>query len=150
MLYLKNSLVNLIIILFSLFFLTISSADDNEFIFPKKKITTIKTIPKKQIKIEKNNSNKKKLTQNNLISSKENLKSKKIKTEKKKLPSTELPQKKPSLEINKKRIVKQPYLEQETIQVFKKEKILKESTKTVKNKTFFLYPSKKHLNYYNV
>jgi soluble lytic murein transglycosylase len=162
MLYLKNSLVNLIIILFSLFFLTISSADDNEFIFPKKKITTIKPIPKKQIKIEKNNSIKsvnipqkkpiikKKLTQNNLISSKENLKSKKIKTEKKKLPSTELPQKKPSLEINKKRIVKQPYLEQETIQVFKKEKILKESTKTVKTKTFFLYPSKKPLNYSNV
>ena len=38
MLYLKNSLVNLTLILFSLFFLTVLSADDSGFIFPKKKI----------------------------------------------------------------------------------------------------------------
>jgi len=37
MLNLKNSLVNLIILLFSLFFLTVSVADNEGFIFPKKK-----------------------------------------------------------------------------------------------------------------
>ena len=52
MLYLKNSLVNLTIILFSLFFLVVSSADDSAFIFPKKKITTTNSI-KKLIEIEK-------------------------------------------------------------------------------------------------
>ena len=52
MLYLKNSLVNLTIILFSLFFLTISLADDNNFIFPKKKIVIIKTDNKKINTIE--------------------------------------------------------------------------------------------------
>ena len=56
MLYLKNSLVNLTIILFSLFFLTISLADDSDFIFPKKKIITIKSDEKKfiNVKISKN------------------------------------------------------------------------------------------------
>ncbi len=54
MLYLKNSLVNLTIIFFSLFFLTISSADDSNFIFPKKKIITIKSDKKKQSNIEIN------------------------------------------------------------------------------------------------
>ena len=49
MLYLKNSLVNLTIILISLFFLTVSSGDDNTFIFPKKKIITIKPLEKKKI-----------------------------------------------------------------------------------------------------
>ena len=53
MLYLKNSLVNLII-LFSLFFLTISMADDNNFIFPKKKLILNKTSEKKDIKIQVN------------------------------------------------------------------------------------------------
>ena len=47
MLYLKNSLVNLTIILFSLFFLTILLAEDVNFIFPKKKIVTIKPDTKK-------------------------------------------------------------------------------------------------------
>ena len=54
MLYLKNSLVNLTIALFSLFFLTISSADDSNFIFPKKKIITIKIDEKKQNNVEIN------------------------------------------------------------------------------------------------
>ena len=54
MLYLKNSLVNLTIILFSLLFLSISSSADDNFIFPKKKIITIKTEEKKQNKVEKN------------------------------------------------------------------------------------------------
>ena len=48
MLYLKNSLVNLTIIFYSLFFFTAVSTDDNNFIFPKKKIITIKTDEKKQ------------------------------------------------------------------------------------------------------
>ena len=54
MLNLKNSLVNLTIILISLFFLTFSSADDRTFVFPKKKIITIKSVEKKQIEIAKN------------------------------------------------------------------------------------------------
>jgi hypothetical protein len=52
---LKNSLVNLTIILFSLFSLTLSLADNQDFIFPKKKIVELETVKKKQIKIEKNN-----------------------------------------------------------------------------------------------
>ena len=48
MLYLKNSLVILTILLFTLFFLTIGSTDDNIFIFPQKKITLIITDEKKQ------------------------------------------------------------------------------------------------------
>ena len=52
MLYLKNSLVNLLIVLFSLFFLTFLLADDNNFVFPKKKIITIKTDKKKLDNIE--------------------------------------------------------------------------------------------------
>ena len=47
MLYLKNSLVNLTIIFFSLFFLTAASTDDGIFIFPKKKINSIKVNQKK-------------------------------------------------------------------------------------------------------
>ena len=46
--YLKNSLVNLTIILFSLFFLTILSAEESDFIFPKKKFITIKVSENKQ------------------------------------------------------------------------------------------------------
>ena len=53
MLYLKNSLVNLTIIFFSLFFLTFASADDSNFIFPKKKIITIKSDEKKKVNVEK-------------------------------------------------------------------------------------------------
>jgi len=52
MLYLKNSLVNLTIIFFSLFFLTFATADDGNFIFPKKKIITIKSDEKKQDNVE--------------------------------------------------------------------------------------------------
>ena len=57
MLYLKNSLVNLTIILLSFFFITVSLANTEGFIFPKKKIILIKTVDKKNIKIEKNNGN---------------------------------------------------------------------------------------------
>ena len=52
MLYLKNSLVNLTIILFYLFFLTILSAEESNFIFPKKKTITTKISENKQGKIE--------------------------------------------------------------------------------------------------
>ena len=52
MLYLKNSLVNLTIILFSLFFLTVLSADENGFIFPKKKNITVNFDTKKLNKIK--------------------------------------------------------------------------------------------------
>ena len=52
MLYLKNSLVILTIILFSLFFLTILSADDSNFIFPKKKIISVKSNEKIQDNVE--------------------------------------------------------------------------------------------------
>ena len=61
--YLKNSLVNLTIILFSLFFLTHSSSNEGSFIFPKKKNITIKPVEKKQIKIEKKNKNSSNLPQ---------------------------------------------------------------------------------------
>ena len=60
---LKNSLVNLIIILFSLFFLSVSSADNDNFIFPKKKIIVIKKVEKKQIEIKKNENQKVNLPQ---------------------------------------------------------------------------------------
>ena len=52
MLYLKNSLVNLIILLFSLFFVSILSAEDSNFIFPKKKIIVIKAEKKSQKNIK--------------------------------------------------------------------------------------------------
>ena len=47
MLYRNNSLLNLITILFSLFFLTILSAESNDFILPKKKFTHQYLIKKK-------------------------------------------------------------------------------------------------------
>ena len=58
MLYLKNSLVILTLIFFSLFFLTTLSADDGNFILPKKKIITIKPTIKKANKTEVNKSYK--------------------------------------------------------------------------------------------
>ena len=54
MLYLNNSLVNLTLIIFSLFFLTFSLADSRDFIFPKKKIITIKSNEKKIVQIQLN------------------------------------------------------------------------------------------------
>ena len=51
MLYRNNSLLNLITILFSLFFLTILSAESNDFILPKKKIYT-SVFDKKKTKNE--------------------------------------------------------------------------------------------------
>ena len=58
MLNLKHSLVNLTIILFSLFILTFSPADHSNFIFPKKKIILIKPVEKNLTKIELINKNK--------------------------------------------------------------------------------------------
>ena len=109
--YLKNSLVNLTIILFSLFFLTILSAEESDFIFPKKKFVTIKVSENKQdnIKISKSlkldNLPKKKPFIKNL-STQKNLKSNKktsVITKKKKIEnkiiSTDLPQKNLSQKI---------------------------------------------------
>ena len=81
MLYLKNSLVNLTIILLSFFFITVSLANTEGFIFPKKKIILIKTVDKKNIKIEKNNGN----NQEYLPQKKTKKKKKKIKKKKKKI-----------------------------------------------------------------
>ena len=55
MLYLKNSLVNLTIVLFSLFFTTVSLADESIFIFPEKKSIVVNNVEKKQINQEKKN-----------------------------------------------------------------------------------------------
>ena len=163
MLYLKNSLVNLIIILFSLFFLTISMADDNNFIFPKKKLILNKTSEKKDVKIQVNikqdlvdlpqrkpveikRKKSKNLEQTQQISN--------LIKKKKEVLSTELPARKPVIKSNKEnKIVKTPYLEIETqknIKILKKEILPKETAQSTKPKNIFLYPSKKPLNYSNV
>jgi len=107
MLYLKNSLVNLTIILFSLFFLTISSAEESNFIFPKKKIITTKVSEKKQDKVEvKKNFNLVSLpqkkpfikvlsTQKKIGDNKSTSKINKIKNSKNRITFTGLPEKKP-------------------------------------------------------
>ena len=165
MLYLKNSLVNLTIIIFCLFFLTFLSAQDGAFIFPKKKIILTEAAEKKQIKSEidisivsfnlpqKKPIKIKKTTKKNLIDTKEKIQFKKKNISKKNSPSTVLPVKKPTLENNGKNIANIPYLEPETqkkIQEIKKEKTLKEPLQITKNKDIFLFPSKKPINYTNV
>ena len=127
MLNLKNSLVNLLIILFSLFFLTNLSAEDGGFIFPKKKIISIKVdqknkstsgrtdhvksfnLPQKK-PLKKNFSTKKDLGKDNqavkLVEKKELTN---------KIIPTNLPEKKPTLENKNKSLkVEKPYLEKET------------------------------------
>ena len=166
MLNLKNSLVNLIIILFSLFFITVSSADDETFIFPQKKIITIKLEEKKQIKLEKiiNNKtadlpkkkpvSKRKINTEKLLNKKDESKLVKKREINKKIISRELPVKKPTLENNKKqKTAKIPYLEKETqkkIQELKENNILNEKNETQEELNVFLYPSKKPLSYSNV
>ena len=166
MLYLKNSLVNLTIILFSLFFLTILPAEESNFIFPKKKINTIKVSEKNQGKIQINKNYKlsdlpqkkpfqeesspqKKLSnniKNSQISKKNNTKNK--------ITATGLPEKK---HISKNNTIIQKknnlYLEEETQKIIKqiKEKDEKKIIKNVlKTKDIFLYPSKKPLVYSSV
>ena len=166
MLNLKNSLVNLTIILFSLFFLTISLADENSFILPKKKIISTKKINEKTVKVEESSkekiislprnkpSQKKTPSKKKLAKTKEKTKLlKKEKTAKKKL-SAELPVKKPELTNNKKKQnIKTPYLEKETqknIQKIKENVVLQEPKKIAESKNIFLYPSKKPLSYKSV
>ncbi|MDA7606432.1 transglycosylase SLT domain-containing protein [Pelagibacteraceae bacterium] len=166
MLYLKNSLVNLTIILFSLFFITTLMAESDDFIFPKKKNLTIKPVEKKQIKIgisknlntnilpQKNpfreNFIKKKSVKNNIKSSVLNEK----KVAKNKISTSVLPKKKPSLQNNvQNQKPQKPYLEvstKEQIVKIKSNEKLKQNKQTLKTKDTFLYPSKKPLTYSNV
>ena len=143
MLYLKNSLVNLTIILFSLFFLTTLLAENNEFIFPQKKVITIKVDEKKQENIRTNKNLKStELPQRNPLrkdfSIQEDLK-KKIKTsalkEKKfvidKAINNNLPQKKPTLNNNvKTEKVTKPFLENKTQKIIEE---VKKKKKVEKN-----------------
>ena len=166
MLYLKNSLVNLTIILFSLFFLTILTAEESNFIFPKKKIIATKVSKNKPGKIEISKS----LMLDNLpkkkpfikaLSKQKNLKTNnktsvitKKRDGKNKIAFTGLPQEKPISKNNTitKKLDKS-YLEDKTQKVIKqiKEKSEKKvAKKTLKTNDIFLYPSKKPLVYSNV
>ena len=165
MLYLKNSLVNLTIILFSLFFLTVLSADENGFIFPKKKNITVNFDTKKLNKIKQSkdfkdgnlpqkNPLREKL--NTQIKSNFNKKNLDLPTKdkiKKNILLTILPEKKPNLKKSEKIVKKDnSYLEIETQKIIGKTKIkiLSKETKQAFNiKNNFLYPSKKPLAYSN-
>ena len=166
MLYLKNSLVNLTIIFFSLFFLTIAASDDNNFIFPKKKIITIKDALKKQNNIEisksfesiylpqKNPLRKNQTQQRKVNDSVEITRLTKKKVTNNTITST-LPKKNPTSENNtkiKKKEVK-PFLEsvtQNKINQIKKKTNPKVAEKIIKSSNTFLYPTKKPLIYLNV
>jgi len=162
MLYLKNSLVNLTIILYSLFFLTISPAEDNNFIFPKKKIIKITTNEEKQIKNEVGKNFKSSdLPRKKPLRQKTSLQTKKKTT---KLPererildnvvSDDLSQKKPTSQNNTNvQKTNGSYLESETkekIDQIKKAEKLKETKQALKPSDTFLYPSKKPLTYSSV
>ena len=160
MLNLKNSLVNLIIILFSLFFLTNLSTENSNFIFPEKKNITIKINKGKKNNTEVINNVKSFLfPQKSPI--KKNLPAKKnqinnenlvIKADEKKLKinatSLILPEQKPKLE-NKNFKINKPYLEKETIKkiINIKKKNQPKSNSVSKNVNVFLFPSKKPLEY---
>jgi soluble lytic murein transglycosylase len=166
MLYLKNSLVNLTIILFYLFFLTILSAEESNFIFPKKKIITTKISENKQEKIEisknlKSDNLPKKKPFTKILSKQKNLKTNKKTTvitkkkyNKNKLASTELPQEKPISKNNTiTKNLDKPYLEDKTqnaIKQIKEKAKRKVAKKVLKTNDVFLYPSKKPLVYSNV
>ena len=161
MLYLKNSLVNLTIIFFSLFFLTIVSSDDNGFIFPKKKFITIKTDEKKQsnVKISKNFTTidfpqKNPLRENPIQQKivKDIVKIPKIIKKKevtKIIKTSDLPRKKPISQNNAKTQKEvNPFLEkitQNKINQIKEKTKLRTTDKITKSKNTFLYPSKKPL-----
>jgi len=161
MLYLKNSLVNLTIVLFSLFFTTVSLADESIFIFPEKKSIVVNNVEKKQINQEKKKNESIDLPKKKPIKGKEK-KPKKIiiaeetkfkKIEKNKF-TTELPARKPLKNNNKKKqITDLKFLEKESqkkIQKLKKDDVLENKKEIVTSNNFFLYPSKKPLNYSNV
>ena len=166
MLNLKNCLVNLIIILFSLFSLTVLSTANDDFVFPKKKEITIKNVEKKQNEVKKKNNIKstnlpqkkpilkKKQDQKDLkISNKKNTLTVKSKV-KKKIFSNELPVQKPTLKEKKvKQKLDLTFLEDKTqkkIQDIKQNVVSKNSKSALENNNVFLYPSKKPLNYTNV
>jgi soluble lytic murein transglycosylase len=158
MLYPKNSLVNLTIILFSLFFLTDLSSENNEFIYPQKKIITIKSDKKKQTKVEVNkiysssdlpqaNPTRKKtyFEKNNTETSSSLVK----KDAGNKVAINTLPGKRPSAANNiENKQTNKPYLENLTIEkVAQIREEIKENKKVLKFKNSFLYPSKKPLTY---
>jgi soluble lytic murein transglycosylase len=163
MLYLKNSLVNLTIIFFSLFFLTAASTDDGIFIFPKKKINSIKVNQKKVNNAEISKSftsvvmPRKNPIRGNFIQQKKLEDGEKISELVKKKEVVKdtltngLPKKKP-ISQNKTRgqnSVK-PFLENVTknkINQIKEKNKSKVSEKIIKPKNAFLYPSKKPLIY---
>ena len=159
MLYLKNSLVNLTIILFSLFFITISSADNNDFIFPKKKIISIKAKDERQTKIVTNRNFKTSyLPQRNPFRKPANLKKNtknleiyEKKEELNKNSSNNLSKKKSTIQNNSsKKEVAEPYLEditREKIDQRTKKKELKKTNQVLKPNDKFLYPPKKPLIY---
>jgi soluble lytic murein transglycosylase len=158
MLYLKNSLVNLTILLYCLFFLTISSASDNDFIFPKKKIIILKIDEEKKIKVSTNKNfksiflpKKNPLRKNNL---QKDIKITKL-SEKKEiinkvtfnnLPAKELAEKK-NTNIPK---TNSPYLEDVTREKVDQIKKLNATKQVLKFKKNFLLPSKKPLTYSNI
>jgi len=166
MLYLKNSLVNLPIIFFSLFFLTFTSADDSSFIFPKKKIITITSDEKKLDNVEISKKfisitlpKKNPLRQNSAqLKKKENREKIYEVVEKKKISNN-----KTTTGLSKKKHVSQkkiknlnkvkPFLEIETqakINQIKERVNLKTTQQIIKSNNVFLYPSKKPLVYSNV
>ena len=162
MLYLKNSLVNLIIIS-SLIYSTNLSSEENTFIFPKKKFIIIKIDETKQRKIEEKNSARvvvlpqknpfrknvltKKRLKNNVSESKE-IKKEKIED---KVVSSDLTKSKSVLrDKNKTLETINSYLEKETskkINEIKKKKSPTKIEKVLVNNSVFLYPPKKPLIY---
>jgi len=168
MLYLKNSLVNLTIILFFLFFLTILSAENANFIFPKKKIVTIKPDTKKLNNLKKISKSFKSVNLPQKNPSRESFaQQKKTKDSTKKLTLN----KKKNINITiantadlpKKKIVKKkstkirnkidPFLENVTKNELKRIKDKTDSKvtkKIIKSNNTFLYPSTKPLIYLNV
>jgi len=162
MLYLKNCLVNLTIIFFSLFFLTIVSADDSEFIFPKKKIIIIKVEGGKQnnseiskdfisIDLPQKNPLRENYTQQKKQKNNVEVSELPKKKEVPKNTTTDLPKKKLTSQVNtkvKKRV--KPFLEEVTQKKINqiKEKTNPKITKGIKkSNSTFLYPSKKPLTY---
>ena len=166
MLYLKNSLVNLTIIVFSLFFLTNVLSDDGGFIFPKKKIVTIKVDKKKQGDVEitkdfkslnlpqknplrENRAQQKKLK--NIVKVPEIIKKKKDTNNSAVIV---LPKQKSDSQNNTKVQKKpKPFLEsvtQNQINQIKGKNSLETTKKIIISKNIFLYPSKKPLVYSKV
>jgi len=144
-----------------MFIFTILSAENSNFILPKKKIITINTDKEKYIKTEINKSFKLiDLPQKNPFRirnpMKKNLKEtlKTAKPVKEELFIRDLPKKKPNLK-NKNNVQKidKPFLESETqkkIEESKRQNKIIETKQVLKTDSTFLYPSKKPLVYSSV